>query len=186
MTAPSFPSAIIASNSALKLTVHLWIGSSETRTVVSSTFSAIPVTSYLCSPTFFTSPLKPRHQGSMGTTSSSFIKRRRLATISAGLYDGMVVLQPVTSRSERIDPLIREMIRTCANTFRPIDQHHGQYRHVPLRFDDVVVLFEVIQERVVRRMEDSTSQQRGLGEDIPGRGMIFTTLITSTVLSIGL
>ncbi len=94
LTEPSPLSPIIASSSALKFCVQRWIGNSVISTVVSSSFVTVPTTSYLLSPVFLTVPAKPRHQGSIGTCSSLFIRRWMFATISSGLYAGTVVLQP--------------------------------------------------------------------------------------------
>lgn len=65
----------------------------------------------------------------------------------------MVVLHPCGKWSI-IDIDSRQKGFTCADTFRTIDQEHGHNWHVPLRFNQQVVVLLLVQQCFVGRVEN--------------------------------
>jgi hypothetical protein len=72
---------------------------------------------------------------------------------------------------------------TSSDTVCSVDKDHRQNRHVPLGLDLVVVILEVVKERVVIRVEDGSIDAREIGEDITSSGMVFTSLCDEARLS---
>ncbi|MPC29866.1 hypothetical protein E2C01_023118 [Portunus trituberculatus] len=48
---------------------------------------------------------------------------------------------------------------TCSNAFRPIHQHHGNDRNVPLRLNALVVIIVALQESLIMDVEDGSTFQ---------------------------
>ncbi len=49
----------------------------------------------------------------------------------------------------------------CANTFSTIYQHKGDYGHVPLRLDALVVIIVVLEQVVIHRWENKAGKRAG-------------------------
>lgn len=74
---------------------------------------------------------------------------------------------------------------TSPNTLSTIDKHERNDWHIILGFNPVVVLLQIRQNGIIGRIKYGPRQRRQLSKDVPGRGMVFTTLVTGTVLTIG-
>ncbi len=103
----------------------------------------------------------------MGTISSPFISLRMFATMSVG----------VIARDSSTP--------ACANSFRAVNKHEGNDRHVELGLDETVVVFLRSQESVIGRIVEHTSEGCRLREDIPRRGVVLSANVPSTILTRG-
>lgn len=79
---------------------------------------------------------------------------------------------------------LKPNILTCTNTLGTIAQHKWNNRDIEFGLDPLVVFLLRLQQRIVRRVIDYPSHRLRLCEDIPRRGMVFSTLVTGTVLTI--
>jgi hypothetical protein len=84
------------------------------------------------------------------------------------------VLQPIDDVSQTYN-IMRQLL-TCSNAIRTIDQHKRHDGHIPLRLDGIVVVLQVVQERIIRRVEDSASHSGNVGEDVTSRCGVFPSL----------
>src|SRR6266851_7103258 len=74
--------------------------------------------------------------------------------------------------------------QTCADTFCAVDEHERNHGHVPLGLDLVIVFSQVIEQRVVRRVEDRARDRSWLGEDVTRRGVVLAALVPRPVLAV--
>ena len=73
---------------------------------------------------------------------------------------------------------------TSTNTFGSVDEHHWENGKVMLRFDQIVVIFEIVEKGVIVGVEDCSCDGSGFREDVPGRGMVLASLVSSSELSV--
>jgi hypothetical protein len=65
---------------------------------------------------------------------------------------------------------------TSANALTAIDQHHWKDRNVPLGFDTLSILVQVIENRIVLGSEDCTSNVAQARKDVTRASSILSTL----------
>ena len=73
---------------------------------------------------------------------------------------------------------------TSANTFGSVDKHHRKNGEVMLRFDQIIVILEIVEEGVIVGVEDCSCDGGGFREDVPGRGVVLTSLVSSSELTV--
>jgi hypothetical protein len=93
------------------------------------------------------------------------------------------VLQP--GRNVRLRGVFFSSALTSSNALSTIHEDERDNRHIVLRFYPIIIFLQVSQERSICGVEDSATERGQLGKDITSRGMIFTALVTRTVLAIG-
>ena len=74
---------------------------------------------------------------------------------------------------------------TSTDAFSTVDEDHWEDGKVMRRFDQIVVILEVIEEGIVVRVENCSRDGSGFSKDIPGRGVVLSSLVSGSELSVG-